>query len=253
MKNFLWHLVCGGLLCLSGLCLATEVAAQIPDGPCPPSKTLQVSIDASPDLDSSRPGIQVKAGTRVQLSGTSRTVSVKADCTETEGLAVLSWALTLQPEGGEEADITSSLGSQTTQTLVSPSTTSFIASAGGIYRAKVRGISPGLLATTRLAEITVKPAFIQSCGQITFLRVNDIGGRFGPPDDFIDVEVVTKIDTQPDRGMGFQLRNDGNEPVRRAMLDLLRDALSRKSSVCLEYFLQPGKKNGILNRVVFEN
>jgi hypothetical protein len=67
---------------------------------------------------------------------------------------------------------------------------------------------------------------IQSSGKLTFLRVNDIGSGFGPPSDFIDVEVVLKLDTFPDRAMGFQLHNDGSRPVRQGMLDLLRDAFN---------------------------
>lgn len=245
-------LVCVSLLCVSGSWLTARVAAQIPEGPCNVSRSLNVTADASPDLDPSLPGIQVRAGTRVQLSGTSRILAIRADCSDSESLATLSWSLSFQPAGGEETDVTSSLSSQTAQTIDTPSTTSFTASNEGTYRAKVRGTSTGLPQRTAVAVIQVPPpapGLLQSCGKVTFLRAHDVGGGFGPPNDFIDVEVVTKLNTFPARAMGFQLRNDNNEPARHGMLDLLRDAFSNNANVCLDYFLVPGRNNGVIIRV----
>jgi hypothetical protein len=74
-------------------------------------------------------------------------------------------------------------------------------------------------------------ALLQSTGKLTFLRVHDVGTAFGPPTDRIDVEVVMKLSSQPDRAMGFQLRNDGNRPARQGMLDLLRDAFNHNWTV----------------------
>ena len=54
---------------------------------------------------------------------------------------------------------------------------------------------------------------LQSSGRITFLRVHDVGTGFGPPSDFIDVEVVVQINTKPGESFGFQLRNDANRPL----------------------------------------
>jgi hypothetical protein len=253
MKNFLRRLACVALLCLSGCWLSPEVAAQIPAGRCTFSRDLEVSAAASPDLDSSHAGIQVKIGTRVQLSGTSRVTSQLVDCSVTDALASLAWSLSFQPAGGEETDITSSLGPQTTQTLDTPSLTSFTATAEGTYRARVRGTAPNLTPETDLVVVQVLPppaGLIQSCGRISFLLGNDVGSGFGPPNDFIDVEVITKLNTQPPaRAMGFQLRNDANEPVRHGMLDLLRDAFNNNTNVCLDYFLVPGRNNGVIIRV----
>ena len=253
MRNFLRHLTCALLLCLSGSWLSTKVSAQIPPvGSCSPSSSVEVSADASPDLDSSQPGLQVKTGTRVILSGTSRVVRRLANCDETEALASLTWSLFFQPAGGQETEITSSLGPQTAQTIDTPGTTAFTATAEGTYRATVRGTSPNLLPKTAVAVIQVRPpppGLLQSCGKISFLRGNDVGGGFGPPNDFIDVEVVTKLNTFPARAMGFQLRNDGNEPARHGMLDLLRDAFNNNSNVCIDYFLVPGRNNGVIIRV----
>lgn len=92
-------------------------------------------------------------------------------------------------------------------------------------------------------------ALVQSSGKLTFLRVHDVGTKFGPPTDQIDAEVIMKLTTQPDRAMGFQLRNDGNRPARQGMLDLLRDALNHNWTVTVDYNLAAGKKNGVAIRV----
>ena len=91
---------------------------------------------------------------------------------------------------------------------------------------------------------------IQSTGELIFLRVHDVGSKFGPPSDQIDVEVVIKIDSLPDRAMGFQLRNDGNRAARQGMLDLLRDAFVGDFTVTIDYSidLDAGKKNGVILR-----
>jgi hypothetical protein len=92
-------------------------------------------------------------------------------------------------------------------------------------------------------------ALLQSTGKLTFLRVHDVGTAFGPPTDRIDVEVVMKLSSQPDRAMGFQLRNDGNRPARQGMLDLLRDAFNHNWTVSVDYNLEAGRKNGVAIRV----
>ncbi len=92
-------------------------------------------------------------------------------------------------------------------------------------------------------------ALLQSTGKLTFLRVHDVGTAFGPPTDRIDVEVVMKISSQPDRAMGFQLRNDANRAARQGMLDLLRDAFNHNWTVSVDYNLDAGRKNGVAIRV----
>ncbi|MDQ4145896.1 MAG: hypothetical protein M3198_19550 [Actinomycetota bacterium] len=92
-------------------------------------------------------------------------------------------------------------------------------------------------------------ALLQSSGKLTFLRVHDVGTRFGPSSDQIDVEVVMKLGSQPDRAMGFQLRNDNNRPARQGMLDLLRDAFNNNWTVTVDYDLDSGRKNGVAIRV----
>jgi hypothetical protein len=92
-------------------------------------------------------------------------------------------------------------------------------------------------------------ALLQSSGKLTFLRVHDVGTRFGPPADQIDVEVVMKVSTEPERAMGFQLRNDNNRPARQGMLDLLRDAFNHDWTVVVDYDLPTDRKNGVVIRV----
>jgi len=92
-------------------------------------------------------------------------------------------------------------------------------------------------------------SLLEANGRITFLRVHDVGTGYGPPNDFLDAEVVMHLDTQPDKTVGFQLRNDGNLPARQAMFDLLRDAFDKNWPVTIDYNIDPGKNVGVIIRV----
>lgn len=98
-------------------------------------------------------------------------------------------------------------------------------------------------------KITLHPSVLAAEGRITLLRVHDLGTRYGPPTDEIDVEAVIKLDSKPDMAFGFQLRNDASEGVHRDMLNLLRDAFNHDRRVRIDYILNPGKRNGRLIRV----
>lgn len=103
-----------------------------------------------------------------------------------------------------------------------------------------------------LALVMAMPAsadLLQSSGTVTFLRVHDVGSGFGPPSDFIDVEVVVQLNTQPGKSFGFQLRNDANRPAREGMLNLLRDAFNTNATAVIDYNIAPGKNNGVIIRV----
>jgi hypothetical protein len=89
---------------------------------------------------------------------------------------------------------------------------------------------------------------LQSSGKITMLRVHDVGTKYGPSSDQIDVEVVIALDTEPGKAFGFQLRNDSNRPARQGMLDLLRDAFNHNWTVTIDYDIEPNKKNGVIMR-----
>jgi len=86
-------------------------------------------------------------------------------------------------------------------------------------------------------------------GKIALLRVHDVGTKYGPPQDQLDVEVVVILQSAPDRAFGFQLRNDANRPVRQGMLDVLRDAFANNANVAMDFMAPAGKKNGVIIRV----
>ena len=86
-------------------------------------------------------------------------------------------------------------------------------------------------------------------GQLSLLRVHDVGTGYGPPSDQLDVEVIVQFAGRPTEAYGFQLRNDGNEPARRGMLDLLRDGFNNGWTVWIDYDAVPGHHNSIAIRV----
>jgi C1A family cysteine protease len=90
---------------------------------------------------------------------------------------------------------------------------------------------------------------MEADGKITFLRVHDVGTGYGPSIDFIDGEVVAKLDSKPDKAFGFQLRTDSNESERQGMLNLLRDCFNSGTRVRIEYFVT-GMTTGRILRVV---
>jgi hypothetical protein len=84
---------------------------------------------------------------------------------------------------------------------------------------------------------------------VTLLRVHDVGGKYGPPTDQIDVEVVVQLNNSSSPTLGFQLRNDENRAARQGMLDLLRDAFNHSWTTTIDYEIASGKKNGVMFRV----
>jgi len=85
---------------------------------------------------------------------------------------------------------------------------------------------------------------LEAQGRITFLRVQDQGIGFGSANDFLEVEAVILLDSQPGKGFGFQLRDDQNRPTREAMLQLLRDAFAGNEPVTIDFVRSTGKNNG---------
>jgi len=100
-----------------------------------------------------------------------------------------------------------------------------------------------------LVSIPVEAALLRSSGKVTMLRVHDVGTRYGPPTDQINVEVVIQLDSQPGKAFGFQLRNDNNRAARQGMLDLLRDAFNNDWKATIVYDIEPNKNNGVIVRV----
>lgn len=86
-------------------------------------------------------------------------------------------------------------------------------------------------------------------GRITLLRVHDVGTGYGPPEDFIDAEIIVTLDTQPEKAFGLQLRDDADGPVAEGMLDVLRDCFNHDRPARIE-FLRSGCRNGEIVRVI---
>jgi len=90
---------------------------------------------------------------------------------------------------------------------------------------------------------------LEKSGKIVFLRAHDLGTRFGPPNDQLDVEAVFILNALSDVALGFQLRNDANLPARQAMFSLLRDGFVNNLTVIADFLIDPPKKNGVAIRV----
>lgn len=92
-------------------------------------------------------------------------------------------------------------------------------------------------------------ALLNFSGRLSLLRVHNKGTKFGPPIDQIDVEVVFKLKSHPDKAFGFTLRDDANGPAHRGMLDLLRSGFDHNWTVSTDAEIGTGKKNGKSIRV----
>jgi hypothetical protein len=79
--------------------------------------------------------------------------------------------------------------------------------------------------------------------------VNEVGTGYGPPDDFLDAEVIVWLDSQPEKAFGFQLRNGGSLPDAQGELKALRDAFNANRRVRLE-FIRTGCRTGQIVRVI---
>ena len=90
---------------------------------------------------------------------------------------------------------------------------------------------------------------LEKTGKIVFLRAHDVGTKFGPPTDQLDVEAVFCLNAIADGAFGFQLRNDSNLPARQAMFSLLRDAFVNNLPVTADFLIDTGKKNGVAIRI----
>src|ERR1700729_3615127 len=90
---------------------------------------------------------------------------------------------------------------------------------------------------------------LEKTGKIIFLRAHDLGTKYGPPSDQLDVEAVFILNSLGEGAYGFQLRNDDNLPARQAMLSLLREAFANNFTVIADYLIEPGRINGTAFRV----
>jgi len=90
---------------------------------------------------------------------------------------------------------------------------------------------------------------LAAIGHVTMLRVHDLGTGYGAGNDFLDDEVIIRLDTQTDKAFGFQLREDEFRPAREGMLNLLRDAFNQDWIVTINYLAEPDANNGEIIRV----
>ena len=76
-------------------------------------------------------------------------------------------------------------------------------------------------------------------------------GYGGGGTNFIDADVVFKLDSRPDKAFGFYLRNDDNQPIRQGMLDLVRDAMTHGLKVTTDFteLVMPPNQNSFVLRV----
>jgi len=120
---------------------------------------------------------------------------------------------------------------------------------------KYKTIAP--LALTAALVIAMLPQLAQAdlvgaSGKVTMIRIHELGTKYGPHSDQIDVEVVFKLSGHPDKAFGFQLRDDINLYVRQGMLALLRDAMAHDWTVQVQYFTPQEfpKKNVTVYRLI---
>ena len=99
----------------------------------------------------------------------------------------------------------------------------------GVMRAATFGRSDYEVNT----DFPIGSVLVAAEGKLTMLRVYDVGTGYGPP-PALDIEVVIRLDSDPSKAFGFQLRNDSNRPVRQGMLDLLRDAFDSNWTVNID-------------------
>src|SRR4051794_40301198 len=90
---------------------------------------------------------------------------------------------------------------------------------------------------------------LEKTGKIVFLRAHDLGTKYGPASDQLDVEAVFILNSLGEGAYGFKLRNDDNLPARQAMLSLLREAFAHNFTVIADYLIEPGRINGTAFRV----
>ncbi len=101
-----------------------------------------------------------------------------------------------------------------------------------------------ILAFLSSATVYAEKQLKQSTGTVNYLRVHNVGSGWGPASDFLDVEIIVKLSTQPGKAFGVKLRSDTNGLAHQGMLDLLRDAFDRNWTVTIDYFIEQGKSNG---------
>jgi hypothetical protein len=100
-------------------------------------------------------------------------------------------------------------------------------------------------------EVTTGPPFgsiLRAAGRVTFLRVHEVGSGFGRGANFLDVELVVRLDSDPEFAFGLQLRPGPQEYAARGALDHLRRSMRRNSAVEIDY-RRTGFRSDIIIRI----
>ncbi len=89
-------------------------------------------------------------------------------------------------------------------------------------------------------------------GKVTFLRINRVGGSYGPASDKLDAEVIIKMSSKSGYAFGFKLRKDDDELTHQGMLMILKESFNNDRNVKIEYTTEGSKKNLFILRVILE-
>jgi hypothetical protein len=90
----------------------------------------------------------------------------------------------------------------------------------------------------------------QRTGKISYLRAHENGTGWGPSNDYLDAEVIVRLENDGSRAYGFQLRRNDDLPAAQAMFALLQDAFNADEPVTIDYKEESGRDNHHLFRVV---
>jgi len=88
----------------------------------------------------------------------------------------------------------------------------------------------------------VRGASIVSTGKITSIRAQIEGLEYGDKEDFLDAELLVKLDSAPEMTFGFR-HHEKNSPSLDMMADLLKEAYFRGLPVKILHTQLPKKKN----------
>ena len=106
-----------------------------------------------------------------------------------------------------------------------------------------------LVAVVLAIPSNAQKQLLQASGKVTMIRVHEVGTGYGAAPDLIDAEVIIKLNSEPNKSFGFQLRNDKNLAAHQGMLDLLRDAFNNNWTTTIDYDISPRRNNGLIIRV----
>ena len=83
---------------------------------------------------------------------------------------------------------------------------------------------------------------IITTGKITSIRAQTQGLEYGDKSDFLDAEVLVKLDTAPEMTFGYRY-HDNTQPSLSLMADLLKDAYINGLPVKILHTQLPQKRN----------